>query len=699
MPIRQQKWRSMSIYSIKPTKTHTLLPLLLTITLIFGASTAAWANDAFEIIPIYRIQGDGAASAMVDWWVDTYGVVTAVTASGFYLQDPLGDQNPASSDGLFVYTHGAPTVSTGQCVFVQRALVSEFYEKTELSRAKAILPSDICPNLVIAPVPVPLPAFGSAPETLYEPYEGMLVTLTGLTGVVQGPTKHFKDGGAELALLPEAIAPYLAGGRVFQAQTEATTALVHLSNGVGAVLPNVSWGTRIAVGQPQAGQLQATAVLDYNFGKFQFLLLPDQPLRVEGEPVAAEMGQEETPDNFGVCSFNLYGFGRGSAQFVNEVDYRAQLRQRALAIHERLPGCSAIALQELGTPEDGDRLVAELHEQFGQHYQLTALPSPQMENPEFPLTNGLLTRPERVQVLAAHAPQACSEQDYQVPAGASPCPLSQFPLFDRLPLVVDLHITGAWGEPYPLQVIVNHWKSKAGDETVNGVRRNAQATFVASLAQQAVAAGQQVVVLGDLNDYYGSEPVERLRTGVTPALLHTFDYLPELDRYSYIFNGASQVLDHALISPKLADILISVDLIHFNVNYPYRTQANLQDTRHTSDHEPIQLRFRPAGGAMLGGNVRHPGLSITLREASGQTWTTTSDALGDFRFWNLQPGLVSVHFTAPNFVALAQADMALSLQPGYNQVMTPAVQHQTVTLGIAAALSSADLAGVHATPP
>src|SRR5690606_5416535 len=118
-------------------------------------------------------------------------------------------------------------------------------------------------------------------------------------------------------------------------------------------------------------------------------------------------------------------------------------------------------------------------------------------------------------------------------------------------------------------------------------------------------------------------------------------------------------------------------------------------------HEPMQLRFRPAGGAMLGGNVRYPGVQITLQAASGQTWSTTSDALGDFRFWNLQPGAHSLRYVAPNYVTFTHTDMALSLQPGYNQIQiaTPAVQHQTVALGIAAALSSADLAGVHTMPP
>ena len=45
--------------------------------------------------------------------VITTGIVTAIAANGFYLQDPTGDGNVRTSDGLFVFTGAAPTVAVG----------------------------------------------------------------------------------------------------------------------------------------------------------------------------------------------------------------------------------------------------------------------------------------------------------------------------------------------------------------------------------------------------------------------------------------------------------------------------------------------------------------------------------------------------------------------------------------------------------
>ncbi len=126
----------------------------------------------------------------------------------------------------------------------------------------------------------------------------------------------------------------------------------------------------------------------------------------------------------------------------------------------------------------------------------------------------------------------------------------------------DLTVTGAWGEPFALRVIVNHWKSKGGDETVNAVRREAQARHVATLVQERLDAdpAAHVIVLGDLNDYYQSNAVEALRTSVQPPLVHSYDFLPPLDRYTYVFNGASQVLDHLLITANLLPLLAQVGI-------------------------------------------------------------------------------------------------------------------------------------------
>ncbi|MEZ4621717.1 MAG: hypothetical protein R2867_40300 [Caldilineaceae bacterium] len=159
-----------------------------------------------------------------------------------------------------------------------------------------------------------------------------------------------------------------------------------------------------------------------------------------------------------------------------------------------------------------------------------ALPGPNTLSNEFPLTNSLLARTDRVQIVTSAAPQGCSPIDYEVERLAEDCPPGQFPLFNRPPLVVELMVAGTWGEPFPITVIVNHWKSKGGDEQINVVRRTAQATHVARLVQEKLNLNPtaNLMVLGDLNDYYGSGPVETLRTGTNPALTHSYQWLPPL---------------------------------------------------------------------------------------------------------------------------------------------------------------------------
>ncbi|MEZ4621720.1 MAG: hypothetical protein R2867_40315 [Caldilineaceae bacterium] len=111
---------------------------------------------AATLTPIYAIQGDGLQSPLIAQWVDTYGVVTGVIADGFYLQDPQGDGNPQSSDGIYVYRTTNRT--GGSMSKVQRAYVDEFYGKTELSRIKAASPVGLAPLSLLPRRRSPRPA-------------------------------------------------------------------------------------------------------------------------------------------------------------------------------------------------------------------------------------------------------------------------------------------------------------------------------------------------------------------------------------------------------------------------------------------------------------------------------------------------------------------------------------------------------------
>lgn len=61
------------------------------------------------------------------------GIVTAVRTTGskgYWIQDPAPDTDPATSEGLFVYTgSAAPTVSVGDSVLVS-GKVTEYYPGT-----------------------------------------------------------------------------------------------------------------------------------------------------------------------------------------------------------------------------------------------------------------------------------------------------------------------------------------------------------------------------------------------------------------------------------------------------------------------------------------------------------------------------------------------------------------------------------------
>lgn len=95
-----------------------------------------------------------------------------------------------------------------------------------------------------------------------------------------------------------------------------------------------------------------------------------------------------------------------------------------------------------------------------------------------------------------------------------------------------------------------------------------------------------VVVLGDLNDFQFSPAMNALRTGTAdgtgPSILtDLISTLPVDQRYTYVFNGVSQVLDHILVTSGAGPVEYQV--VHVNAEY----------TDQASDHDPQLVRLRP----------------------------------------------------------------------------------------------------------
>ena len=196
-----------------------------------------------------------------------------------------------------------------------------------------------------------------------------------------------------------------------------------------------------------------------------------------------------------------------------------------------------------------------------------------------------------------------------------------------------------------------------------------------------------MVVLGDLNDYLGSEPVETLRAATAPDLEQAYDWLPRLARYSYIFDGASQALDHLLFSPNLLASLAEVNVLRVSADYAMPAVDDPASYLHASDHDPIMVRFRPGAAAWLGGNLRYPGIAVTAGATAAATVVT--DANGDYRLWNLPAtSTLTLTFSAPAHLTLPVQTVALDLHPGVNSHSAQPV-HAAVQTGAAAILSTA----------
>jgi hypothetical protein len=513
----------------------------------------------------------------------------------------------------------------------------------------------------------------------------MVVQLDAVTGTVQGPTKRFAGGEEELALLPNQWQRMLGPVHLFHDQPEIA-ALIYLSNRLGATLPNARWGDQVEVGESGL-----VGVLDYNFGKYQLLPLPNQSLSAiarEAKPLALPAARS---DEYGLCSFNVHGFGRGEEQFPNAADYDAALRQRAGVIASELTGCTVIALQETGTWDDAQAIASVLETDYGLAYDAIAVEGAASRDAEFPLTNSLLVDRARVTVELVDAVEGCTAQDYGLVVPGL-CPAGQYPVFDRPPLMAQLIVAGPWqssgANASTLWVINNHWKSKSGDENDNARLRLAQATVVAERVQAILSTdpAAQIVVMGDLNDFYGDPAVAMLQQST--GLFHPYEWLPSLDRYTYIFNGAAQVLDHVLVTSNLMPQLALVQILHLHAD------AATGDTPLVhSDHDPVVVRVRPSGAATIKGRLKWGEIAIVAEDDKGASLAqTVTNAHGEYRLWGLPVEPVTLRFDAPSWIILDELEQTIDAPAGLLMSAGPQARHIVAISGAWLALTTPWLA-------
>jgi uncharacterized protein len=154
-------------------------------------------------------------------------------------------------------------------------------------------------------------------------------------------------------------------------------------------------------------------------------------------------------------------------------------------------------------------------------------------------------------------------------------------------------------------VVANHFASKGGDDPLFGEwqqpvrssekQRHLQAQEVRSFLDQILGAdpAAKIVVLGDINDFEFSTTTDLMLGSGPNPMIDLPRTLPVNERYSYVFEGNSQVLDQILLSTALTVAppgakypAFDYDIVHAN------SEFHDQD----SDHDPQVVRLAIRGG-------------------------------------------------------------------------------------------------------
>jgi len=555
---------------------------------------------------IFDIQGSGNASPYANLAVITLGnSVTAVGSNGFAMQTPddRADGNVDTSDGIFVFTGSAPTVAVGDLVNVTGE-IEEFFGFTEFTNnpivdvVGALLPLPVTPVVFDAATPSPDPASSSC-AIEYECYEGMLVEIA--NGTVTGPNQRFgSDPLAEVHITaasersfrePGLEFPGMAGLPVWDGNPE-----------VFELDPDRLGLANQAI--PAGSSFSATGVIGYEFGGYE--LWPTSLTVDDGDfpdTVRRRRWLETT-----VGSLNLFrlfddvddppgsnAFSEPTDDFVvSSEEYQRRLGKFADYIVNGMKSPDIIGVQEvesLKVLEDLAAAVNAVHPWA--QYRAYLIDGNDIGG----IDVGFLVRKWRVWVWSVE--QLDAGETYVNPNDGS-----LDILHDRPPLILR-----GWSGFMPINVMVVHNRSLSGIDTQRvQEKRLKQAESIARQVQgiQSNRHKKNLVIVGDFNAFEFTDgyvdtighirgdfdPADSLLSGadlVDPNLMNQLMSMPEEDRYSFIFRGNAQTLDHALTSKSLDYRVRGMEFARGNTDAAVDLINDDTTSLRASDHDGLVL--------------------------------------------------------------------------------------------------------------
>ncbi len=564
----------------------------------FSKYYPALSKETFT--PICQIQGSSFVSPYQGYDVYVRGIVTAdfdAKRGLFAIQDDQCDANPLTSNATWVFlSPKANVVNSGDLVEVL-GHVYEYFGKTEIETTSDKVWVISSNNPLPDPIELTPPQKNSESNYYFENHEAMLVSIS--SNWVIGATDSYADTW---------IAPTSLGlSRLFQDDIKGTGGVLALDD---AGLYKLDHPLKVG---DQVNQI--IGVLDEAYEAYRIYLLA--PPQVIETPVAALPHAQPLPDSdsFRLATFNLANLfdTEDDPNVLDQVltlkEYQNSLKKRALVLKDILGEPELIVVQEAENQEVLTDLVDQA--EISSDYEVVWRNTADLRGQD----TALLYRTDRIVIQAVYQEQGCTDvndglgpdgnQDVHYPINAITCDIDENGivdgnrLFSREPLIVFFNVNPSVNQTSsdPIILIICHWKSKVEDTSwtlYTSERRKEEAHFIAKLVQDYHTSypNYTIIVAGDLNDYPTSQPLQFLTaSGLNDLTLNT-EYS---SRYSYVYQGISQVTDYILILSGKQWEARSIEPMHINADFPsdwHTAQDYLNSPMRSSDHDLWQAIFQ-----------------------------------------------------------------------------------------------------------
>ncbi|WP_233713598.1 5'-nucleotidase C-terminal domain-containing protein [Lederbergia citri] len=577
-----------------------------------------------EGIKIHHIQGESHESPMVGQFVENVeGIVTYIYKLGgnnyFHMQTPddKKDNNPKTSEGIVVFTgNKAANVKVGNLVSVT-GTVDEYQidgyndtkRDTDLTVTQINARDDrsgtvnVLENSVELPEPVKITSENLPSEVIdndsfkefdpeedaidfWESLEGMRVEVDTVKAVA--PQEH----GDLITVLDDRETDTIYGG-VLLTEDNANPDRIQFK----MYDNDAARDFEVATGDKFTGPI--IGFVNYGFQNYKIYvdLSIMKAKHVKGDTVPETTTIEKADDKLTIASYNLENFSSETSAD------KAQKLARAFVKDMESPDIIGVTeVQDNNGAKSGDaaadksykRLIDFIEAAGGPRYEYLNIDPINNQDGGAPNANirvGFLYNPDRVSIPegipAGNATTAVGYENGSLTHNPGRIdPTNSAFNNSRKPLAAQFNFQGE-----DVIVIVNHWNSKSGDTPLFGstqppyygseVKRKQIAKIVYDFVEEIKDDNPyaNIVSVGDFNDFQFSEAL-RIHEG--KLMTNMINHVDPSDRYTYLFQGNSQVLDHILVSNNLVDNT-EIDILHINSDFTDMAGR-------ASDHDPVMVQ-------------------------------------------------------------------------------------------------------------